>query len=101
VRLGSSGVCSGLYAEFFADSDTLNEWIEENCVDTRQTAPKERTSNEQLFTDWKMFCSNGRGDAGTYAELIENLRKRGFAATRIGDKRATLGLKIKVTPYSA
>ena len=84
--------------EFFADSDTLGEWIEQNC-DT--TDPKVRTPNDDLFADWKMFCSNGRGDAGTHTEFIENLQKRGFAKHRIGNKRATLGLKIKSAPYSA
>jgi P4 family phage/plasmid primase-like protien len=83
--------------EFFADNDTMGEWIEQNC-DT--TDPKVRTPNDDLFADWKMFCSNGRGDAGTHAEFVENLRKRGFEKARIGDKRATRGLKIKSTPYS-
>jgi P4 family phage/plasmid primase-like protien len=80
--------------EFFADNDILGEWIQQNC-DT--TDPKVRTPNDDLFADWKMFCSNGRGDAGAHTEFVENLRKRGFEKCRIGDKRATLGLKIKST----
>jgi P4 family phage/plasmid primase-like protien len=83
--------------EFFADNDTLGEWIEQNCD---KTDAKVRTPNDDLFADWKMFCSNGRGDAGAHAEFVENLRKRGFEKARIGDKRATRGLKIKSTPYS-
>jgi len=85
-------------AEFFADSDTLGEWIEQNC-DT--TDPKARTPNDDLFADWKMFCSNGRGDAGTHTEFVESLKKRGFEKARLGDKRATRGLKIKSTPPPA
>jgi phage/plasmid-associated DNA primase len=84
-------------AEFFADHDTFGEWIEQNC----NIDPKAKTSNEDLFTDWKMFCSNGYGDAGGRTEFIENLRKRGFVDTRINNsKRAMLGLKIKSTPLT-
>jgi P4 family phage/plasmid primase-like protien len=84
--------------EFFADNDTLGEWIEQRC-DT--TDPKVRTPNDDLFADWKVFCNNGRGDAGTHAEFVENLQKRGFEKCRIGNKRSMLGLKIKPTPYPA
>jgi len=88
--------------EFFADHDTLGEWIEQNCDDVRLTDPKEKASNEDLFGDWKMFCSNGRGDPGTHADFIENLQKRGFKKCRINNsKRGTLGLRIKSAPYSA
>jgi len=84
--------------EFFADNDTLGEWIEQRC-DT--TDPKVRAPNDALFADWKVFCNNGRGDPGTHAEFIENLQKRGFEKYRIGNKRAMFGLKIKSTPYPA
>jgi P4 family phage/plasmid primase-like protien len=87
--------------EFFADHDTLGEWIEQNCDDVRLTDPKEKASNEDLFADWKMFCSNGRGDPGTHADFVENLQKRGFKRCRINNsKRGTLGLRIKSAPYS-
>jgi P4 family phage/plasmid primase-like protien len=83
--------------EFFADHDTLGEWIEQNC----SIDPKAKTSNEELFTDWKMFCSVADVYAGGRIEFIENLRKRGFAKTRIDNsKRGMLGLKIKSNPYS-
>lgn len=84
--------------EFFADNDALGEWIEQHCA----TDAKAKTSNEDLFTDWKNFCSNGYGDAGDRTDFVENLRKRGFAKTRINNStRATLGLKIKSKPLMA
>jgi P4 family phage/plasmid primase-like protien len=84
--------------EFFADNDTLGEWIEQHCDDVRLTDPKAKTPNEELFSDWKTFSDNGRGGPGTHSDFIENLQKKGFEKCRIGNKRSMLGLKIKSTP---
>jgi P4 family phage/plasmid primase-like protien len=82
--------------EFFTDNDTTGKWIEERCDDVRLTDPKARTSNQNLFADWKVFCSYGHGDAGGHTEFIANLRARKFLEGRIDNStRATLGLKIK------
>lgn len=87
--------------EYFTDSDTLGEWLEQNCNDVRLTEPKVRTLNEDLYIDWKMSCDNGRGNPGTHTEFIENLKKRGFEKCRINNsKRGTIGLKIKSTLYA-
>ena len=75
----------------------MEELIEQNA---RQRTVKCAPPNDDLFADWKMFCSNGRGDAGTHAKFLEDLRKRGREKAWIGDKRATRGLKIKSTLYS-
>jgi len=85
-------------SEFIADSDAFGEWIEQNC----DKDPKAKTSNDDLFWNWKMFCDKGSSYAGDRPAFLENLRKRGFTDARINNSiRAMLGLKLKSGPLTA
>jgi len=79
--------------EYFEEADDLKSWIEQNCV----RDPNRWTSAVDLFSDWRMFCKEGRAFAGTQKDFVEHLVREGFQKkrNRKGDKRGVVGLSIR------
>src|SRR5262249_30090052 len=84
VNGGSDGQRAGLAppaivqdatAAYFADQDTLQQWLEE-C--TEDGGPAAFTRSAELFASWKQWCEERNWQPGSAMALSEALADRGF-----------------------
>src|SRR5262249_28658125 len=66
-------------AAYFADQDTLQQWLEE-C--TEDGGPAAFTRSAELFASWKQWCEERNWQRGGGMALSEALADRGFEKGR-------------------
>jgi putative DNA primase/helicase len=79
---------------YFADQDTLGQWLEECTHDAGLLA---FTRIAELFASWKTWCETRNYKPGTTMGLSEMLTDRGFEKKRDGKAghRGFVGLTVK------
>jgi putative DNA primase/helicase len=69
-------------AAYFADQDTLQQWLDE-C--TEDGGPAAFTRSAELFASWKLWCEERNWQPGSAMALSEALIDRGFEKGRDGN----------------
>ena len=78
---------------YFADQDTLGQWLEDA---TEDGGPLAFTRIAELFASWKAWCEERNHKPGTTTALSDMLTDRGFEKKREhGGHRGFAGLVIK------
>lgn len=85
--------------EYFDESDTVQNWIEDNCevaeeLDERDK-PEWMTLSQDLFSNWRVWCRNANETEGSRPKFNSRLQSKGFVRTRIGDGYRFKGIRIK------
>jgi putative DNA primase/helicase len=80
---------------YFADQDTIGQWLEECTYDA---GPMAFTRSSVLFESWKNWCDERNLKPGSTTSLISTLEERGYARKRepgTGQKGLTrIALKV-------
>jgi putative DNA primase/helicase len=66
---------------YFADQDTIGQWLEECTYDA---GPMAFTRSSVLFGSWKTWCEERNLTVGSTGSLIGTLEERGYARKREG-----------------
>jgi len=82
--------------EYFADQDTLSQWIDER-LDT--TNPNSFAASRLLFTDWKEWGDRRNLAAGTETAFVESLKNREYTPHRLNSIRGFKGIAFKKAPF--
>jgi putative DNA primase/helicase len=69
-------------AAYFADQDTLQQWLDECTYDA---GPLAFTRSAELFASWKQWCEERNYKPGSAMALSEALIDRGFEKGREGN----------------
>jgi putative DNA primase/helicase len=85
-------------AEYFADQDTVRQWIEECCDINSSRADPLRDTSASLFASWKNFAAAHGENAGTTRGFSEKMHRLGFQSIR--DElnirgRGYVGIKVR------
>jgi putative DNA primase/helicase len=78
-------------ADYLADQDTLEQWIED-CID--RSDPDAFTTSRNLFTSWKGWSGARNMRAGTETTFVESLAGKGYEQDRRNYGRGFKGLQI-------
>ena len=82
MGLAPPAIVQDATAAYFADQDTLRQWLDE-C--TEDGGPAAFTRSAALFTSWKTWCEERNWKAGSAMALSETLVDRGFEKGRDGN----------------
>jgi putative DNA primase/helicase len=77
--------------DYFADQDTLSQWVEEWLI----ADPMAFTTSRLLFTSWKHWCEERNLTPGTETAFVETLKDRGFEQKRKTFGRGFAGLALR------
>jgi len=79
---------------YFADQDTLGQWLDERTADAGMMA---FTSTVDLFASWKSWCEGHHHMPGSTTSFSDMLVDRGFIKKRTGNppKRGFAGLTVR------
>jgi putative DNA primase/helicase len=91
--LAPPGVVLDATESYFADQDTLQQWLDDSTEDGGELAFS-RTA--ELFASWKSWCEAGNTKAGSERAFSETLADRGFTRGRNkGGQRGFKNLVVK------
>jgi putative DNA primase/helicase len=76
---------------YFAEQDTLRQWIED-CLDEE---PNAFTASRALFISWKAWSEARNMRSGTEKAFVEELVGRGYQQHRTSYARGLNGLALK------
>jgi len=79
IGLAPPAIVQDATAAYFADQDTLQQWLEE-CTEDGGAATFTRSA--ELFASWKSWCEERNWQAGSAMALSEALIDRGFEKGR-------------------
>jgi len=82
MGLAPPAIVQDATAAYFADQDTLQQWLDE-C--TEDGGPVAFTRSAALFASWKTWCEERNWKAGSAMALSETLVDRGFEKGRDGN----------------
>ena len=86
-------------AEYFADQDTVKQWIED-CCDVSKQPPHLQDTFSSLFGSWHNYAAARGEAAGTAKGFSEKLKRLGYLQIKdtAGIRgRGYAGLKVHVT----
>jgi putative DNA primase/helicase len=81
VGLAPPAIVRNTTAEYFAEQDLLQQWLDE-CV--RDGGPHAHTRTRDLFVSWKAWCEDRNLRPGSERSLSEALADRGYEKARNG-----------------
>ena len=81
IGLAPPAIVQDATAAYFADQDTLQQWLEE-C--TEDGGPAAFARSAELFASWKSWCEERNYTPGSSMALSEALADRGFEKGREG-----------------
>jgi len=79
IGLAPPAIVQDATAQYFADQDTLQQWLEE-CTEDGGSAAFTRSA--ELFASWKSWCEERNSQPGSAMALSEALIDRGFEKGR-------------------
>jgi len=79
IGLAPPAIVQDATAAYFADQDTLQQWLDE-C--TEDGGPAAFTRSSELFASWKSWCEERNWQPGSAMALSEALIDRGFEKAR-------------------
>jgi len=82
IGLTPPAIVQDATAAYFADQDTLQQWLDD-C--TEDGGPAAFTRSADLFASWKSWCEDRNWQAGSAMALSEALIDRGFEKGRDGN----------------
>jgi P4 family phage/plasmid primase-like protien len=77
---------------YFADQDTLQQWIDD-WIDARD--PRAFTPTRQLFGSWKGWAEQRNMQAGTERAFAQSLAEKGYHPHRTPSARGFNGIRLK------
>ncbi len=80
--------------DYFANQDTLTQWIEDCCLDHRGN-PFAFEATRALFGSWKAWSEARNMSAGTERTFAQNLADKGYAQDRTKFARGFRGIQLK------
>jgi P4 family phage/plasmid primase-like protien len=79
--------------EYFADQDTIGQWIEDHA--NPQAGLLAFTTSSVLFASWKTWCEAQNLRPGTEKAFVEALKEKGFRPERKNYGRGFVGITLK------
>lgn len=93
IGLAPPAIVRATTDEYFADQDTVGQWIED-CAEP-QAGYLAFTLNSVLFTSWKAWCEKQNLKPGTERAFVEALKDKDFAMVRKNYGRGFVGIALK------
>jgi putative DNA primase/helicase len=93
-RLPRPRVIKDATAEYFAEQDMFQQWIDDCCeVKFNNTAKFEAVN--RLYSSWRTFAEHAGERGGSTKSFAQQMRRRGFKAGRTGSTRLFYHVSLK------
>src|SRR5262249_28281770 len=76
IGLSPPKVVTDATADYFAEQDLMQHWLDECCVEN--PSPNDFTSTGDLFASWKTWCDGRNAATGNINSFSDALIERGF-----------------------
>jgi P4 family phage/plasmid primase-like protien len=84
-------------ADYFAEQDLFNQWLDEKCDVERDNSAKWATTSE-LFSSWSAYAKAAGEDPGTTRAFAPNMRRKGIRPYRHMKARGWSGIRLRLEP---
>lgn len=93
---------SAATAEYFADQDSLSQWLDERCERNSQEMIQDGIHSAMmccgssvLFSDWKSWCEANGENAGSNKSFSEILERHGFPKKATKNGKVFYGISLQ------
>jgi P4 family phage/plasmid primase-like protien len=93
IGLAPPNIVRATTEEYFADEDTVGQWIEDRT--DPEAGPFAFTLSSVLFVSWKTWCEAQNLRPGTEKAFVDALKDKGFVKLRKDYGRGFVGIALK------